>query len=81
MTLTGIIKDISAPWLLFPSFRSDIDCWFNLKVGQNPSFLSGLTTATDPCSPVEEQERGEQRVGDFPTSEQLRAAKDLLWEH
>lgn len=66
MTLTGIIKDISAPWLLFSTFSSDIDCSFNLNLGQNPSFFSGLTTGTDPCSLVEEQERGEEWVGDSP---------------
>lgn len=70
MTLTGIIKDISAPWLLFSAFRSDIDCWFNLNLGPNPSFFSGLTTGTDPCSPAEEQERGEEWLGDSPGSEQ-----------
>lgn len=60
MTLTGIIKDISAPWLLFPAFSSDIDCWFNLNLGQNPSFFSGLSTGTDPWSPEEEQQRGDR---------------------
>lgn len=70
MTLTGIIKGISAPWLLLSALSSDIDCCFHLNLGQNPSFFSGLTTGTDGWSPVEEQERREEWMGDSPSSEQ-----------